>query len=267
MVTRRMFALSAALVPLAFSLGGCGDDRWKDYNYKMTVYADGKAYSTVRHVEVTEGTSIQSSSGRRVDRKVEGEAVIIDTPSGPVFALMTPADGQFGNGFYAAYVAEPALIPAIGKPAESEAEAAVREYREGQPGFDNLADDAEKHNAMLKVEGPRDLPRTIPYPDRNQGPRDITVWPMLVRFGDIDNPNSVERVSPESVGISRITIEVTTDDETSKVNRILTEEFWRKWAKIHRDELRRPGGANNNPYFGTFASKISRDLFVSGDSE
>ena len=106
MMTRRTFALSATLLPLVLSLGGCGDDRWKDYSYKMTVYADGKAYSTVRHVTVTEGASIQSSSGRRVDRKVEGEAVIIDTPSGPVFALMTPADGQFGNGFYAAYVAE-----------------------------------------------------------------------------------------------------------------------------------------------------------------
>lgn len=230
MVTRRTFALSAALVPLAFSLGGCGDDRWKDYNYKMTVYADGKAYSTVRHVEVTEGTSIQSSSGQRVDRKVEGEAVIIDTPSGPVFALMAPADGQFGNGFYAAYVAEPALVPAIGRPAESEAQAAVREYREGQSGFDNLADDAEKHNAMLKVEGPRDLPRTIPYPDRNQGPRDITVWPMFVRFGDIKDPKTVQIASPESIGVTRITIEVSDDEPTTGIEKTLPwlDEYYDK---------------------------------------
>lgn len=221
MMTRRTFALSATLLPLVLSLGGCGDDRWKDYSYKMTVYADGKAYSTVRHVTVTEGASIQSSSGRRVDRKVEGEAVIIDTPSGPVFALMTPADGQFGNGFYAAYVAEPALVPAIGKPKESEAEAAVREYREGQPGFDNLADDAEKHNAMLKVEGPRDLPKTIPYPDRNQGPRDVTVWPMFVRFADINDPKTVQLVSPESVGVTRISVEITGDDPTTGIERYL----------------------------------------------
>lgn len=247
MMTRRSFALSAALVPLALSLGGCGDDRWKDYSYKMTVYADGKAYSTVRHVEVTEGTSIQSSSGRRVDRKVEGEAVVIDTPSGPVFALMTPADGQFGNGFYAAYVAEPALVPAIGKPKESEAEAAVREYREGQPGFDNLADDAEKHNAMLKVEGPRDLPKTIPYPDRNQGPRDVTVWPMFVRFGDIKDPRTMQAVSPQGIGATRITIEVTDDDVTTGIEKILP------WL----DHLDRYRTNPNNVFTNTLPKEIA----------
>jgi len=219
MMIRRSFGLSAILVSL--SLGGCGDDRWRDYNYKMTVYADGKAYSTVRHVEVTEGTSIQSSSGRRVDRKVEGEAVIIDTPSGPVFALMTPAEGSFGNGYYAAYVAEPALVPAIGKAKESEAGAAVREYREAQPGFDNLADDAERHNAMLKVEGPRDLPRTISNPDRYRGPKDIAVWPKFVRFNDMKDPRSMEIVSADSVGVSNITIEVTDEETTTTIDAIL----------------------------------------------
>ncbi len=251
MMTRRTFALSAAAVSLALSLGGCGDDRWKDYSYKMTVYADGKAYSTVRHVTVTEGASIQSSSGRRVDRKVEGEAVIIDTPSGPVFALMTPADGQFGNGFYAAYVAEPALVPAIGKAKESEAEAAVREYREGQSGFDNLADDAEKHNAMLKVEGPRDLPRTIPYPDTNQGRRNVTVWPMFVQFRDVKDPKTIEPVSPESVGVSRITIEITKEDVTTGIEDLLPDYGPASGFKAWYQSL--PSGDPR---------QISKDLFV-----
>ncbi len=75
----------------------------------MTVWVGDKPFSTVRHVEVTEGATIQDSSGRRVDYRAEGEAVIIDTPTGPVFAVMTPAEGQFGFGRYGAHIPEPAL--------------------------------------------------------------------------------------------------------------------------------------------------------------
>ncbi len=251
MMTRRCFALSVAMVPFTLSLGGCGDDRWKDYNYKMTVYADGKAYSTVRHVEVTEGSTIQDSSGRRVDRKVEGQAVVIEAPSGPVFALMTPAEGDFGFGNYAAYVARPALMPAIGMPKESEAEQAVREYRESKPGFDGLADDADMHNAMLKVEGPRDLPRTIPNPDRYRGPREISVWPRLVRFRDGRDPKSIELVSPDSIGVSRITIEVTKDDISTGIEEKLPDygpkSGFKDWYQsLQAGDLR----------------QVSKDLFV-----
>jgi hypothetical protein len=217
MITRRFFAISAALVPMALSLVGCGDDRWADYSYKMTVYVGGKAFSTVRRVEVTEGSSIQDSSGRRVDRKTTGEAVIIETTSGPVFALMVPADGQFGNGFYGAYVAEPALVPAIGRPQQSDIDQAVREYREDQLGFDQLADDAETHNAMLEVEDPRPLPRSIAGAPGGDGPTRMTVWPMLVRFGNISDPKTVQLVSPASIGVTNITIEITDEDVTTGI--------------------------------------------------
>jgi hypothetical protein len=230
MMERRTFLASAMMIPLAVSLGGC-DDRWKDYNYKMTVWIGDTPYSTVRHVKVEEGGTIQSSSGRRVDRSVEGEAVIIETPSGPVFALMTPADGQFGNGYFAAYVAEPALIPAINKPQESEAGRAVREYREEQPGFDQLADNATRHNAMLEAEGPRDLPRTIPYPDRKQGPRDVSVWPMFVRFGNINDPASVRQISSDAIGVSRITVEVTKEPVATKIESLLP------WLDAYYDKM------------------------------
>jgi hypothetical protein len=217
---RRTFLVSAALLPLAISLSGC-DDRWKDYNYKMTVWIGDKPYSTVRHVKVEEGATIQSSSGRRVDRRAEGEAVIIETPSGPVFALMTPAEGEFGFGRYAARVADAALIPAIGKPQESEGRRAIREYREEQPRFDELADDAAKHNAMLEVKGPRDLPRTFPNPDPYRGPRDVVIWPMFIRFGDINNPETLQKVYSDSIGVSRITIEVTNDCAATGIENVL----------------------------------------------
>ncbi len=213
---RRTFFISAALIPLALSLGGC-DDRWTDYNYKMTIYAGGKAYSTVRHVTLTEGATIQDSSGRRIDRSIEGEAVLVDTPNGPVFALMMPESGQFGFGRYATYVAGVALAPAIGEPSETEVGQATREYREQQPGYDALADDVAQHRAMLKVKGPRELPRTIPNPDRYRGPRDIPVWPKFVRFSNRRDARTMEIVSPSEIGIRRITIEITDEDVTKSI--------------------------------------------------
>jgi hypothetical protein len=216
----------------------------------MTVWLGDKSYSAVRHVKVEEGASIQDSSGRRVDRSVEGEAVVIETLSGPVFALMTPAEGQFGNGYYAAYVAEPALVPAIGKPKESDVGRAVREYGERQPDYDPLAGDARTHNAMLKVEGPRTLPRTIPNRDRYRGPRDIVVWPMLVHFGDIDDPKTVRKVSPESIGVTRITIEVTDDPVTTGIEKRL------EWLAKYHDKMLDGSSINNSQALANSLSEI-----------
>ena len=255
MMKRRTFLASAALVPLALSLGACGDDRWTDYSYKMTVWVGDKPFSTVRHVKIEEGATIQSSTGRRVDRSVEGEAVIIETPSGPVFALMTPESGDFGFGQYAAYVAEPALVPALNRPRESGAGQAVREWREQQPGFDSLADGAERHRAMLKVEGPRELPRTIPNPDPYRGQRDIPVWPMFVRFGDINDPLTVREISPDSIGVSRITIAVTDENVTSGI-----EKNFGWLAGLHGRYLSGGSGAVGSPY-GLHAGLFSSNLF------
>lgn len=246
--------LLAAIMPIALSLASCGDDRWTDYNYKMTVYVGDKAFSSVRHVEVSEGSSIQDSSGRRVDRRMEGEAVIIETSSGPVFALMVPADGQFGNGFYGAYVAEPALVPAIGRPHASDVDQAVQEYREDQSGLDQLADDAETHNAMLEAEGPRPLPRSIAGARGGNGPTRMTVWPMFVRFGDINDPMTVQLISPESIGVTNITIEISDEDATTGIEQQLS------WLKsIKGGYLNGGASARGAPYKldgGYFSSEM-----------
>lgn len=209
-------ALAAALV----SLAGC-DDRWSDYNYRMTVHVGDKAFSTVRHVEVEEGSSIMDSSGRRVDRRTQGEAVILDLNGQTYYALLTPADGSYGNGYYAAYVAEPALVPAIGKPPETDLAKAMRDYQERQPGFDQLADDAATHNAMLEVKGARILPREIPGMPNGHGPTKMTVWPMFVTFRDPADPKTVRAVSPEEIVVTAITIEFTKDDVTTGIEKRL----------------------------------------------
>lgn len=64
-------------------LTACGDDRFPDYNYEMTVYVGGQAFSGVRAIKQEESASIVDSSGRSVKTTLQGEAVIIDLPDGP----------------------------------------------------------------------------------------------------------------------------------------------------------------------------------------
>jgi hypothetical protein len=263
MIGRRelgQWSLAVVAASAMLGLSGCGDDRWTDYTYKMTVHAGGKAFSTVRHVTVEEGSSIQDSSGRRVDRRTQGEAVIIDENGRTYYALMVPADGQFGNGFYAAYVAEAALVPMIGKAAESDVDKAIREYAEEQPGFDQLADDAATHNAMLRVVGPHSLPRSIAGAPDGNGPTSMTVWPMFVTFDDPKDPKTVRAVSPEEIGVSKITIEITDEPVTTGIEGRLG---WRTGFGSKRLNGNRFGNSQSN----NLAEKLSAYSFSTEPAE
>ena len=50
-------------------------------------------------------------------------------------------------------------------------------------------------------------------------PRDT--WPMMVRFRNINDPKSVERVKPEAIGVKRILLETTSDDVTTGIEKRL----------------------------------------------
>lgn len=67
---------------------------------------------------------------------------------------------------------------------------------------------------MVKVEGAYDLPRTLP-PRRNREPTQI--WPMFVTFSNPSDPRTVREVSPEAIGVDRITIEITDEDVTTGI--------------------------------------------------
>ncbi len=97
-----------------FIMFSSGDDRFPDYRYKMTIYVSTpegeKAFSSVREVTQKEVSSITDSSGRRVDTKVTGEAVIVDLPGrSPIFALLSRPD----NADYGKWAAGPALRRAM----------------------------------------------------------------------------------------------------------------------------------------------------------
>lgn len=193
---------------LALSLSACGDDRFPDYRYKMTIEVatpDGvKSFSSVRQVRQEQKSSVLNSGGRTVDTQVTGEAVILDLPSGPVFALLSRPD----DADYAKYIAGAALKADM-----------PPDVREGSG--DDLDALAREQQYMIEVTGAKELARTRPSRDKVRHSEPLELWPFFVRFGDLSDPTSVREVSPDSIGVRRITIEITDESVTRGVERLL----------------------------------------------
>ena len=234
--------LSAALL-----LAGCGDDRFPDYHYKITIYAGGKSYSSVRGVEQEEVSSIQDSSGRTIHTKLQGQAVILDLPGGQTaYALLSGKDSPQ----QAQYIAGAALMPMIRK-------------HEKYPRYDDLSsepgdtmdENAEDEQAMVKVVGPRDLPRvrTVNALGRPYA-KPVPLWPMFVTFGDPKDPKTVREVSPDSIDVDRITIEITDEDVTAGIVGRLG------WLELYSRENRSLSGEGGN----VVSTNDIRDNLASG---
>lgn len=196
--------LKATLIVLtgSFLIAACGDDRFPDYRYKMTVYVGDKAFSSVREVSVSEVATIQDSSGKTLRYSLIGEAVVIDIPGqSPAFALLSKPD----NADYGIGAAEGALRPVL-----TPEEKAAPDERELY------------YQRLAAIKGPQTLPRTRPNPNihRSDLPP-IQLWPMFVRFGDIDDPKTVREVSATELGVKRITIEITQEDVTTGIEQRL----------------------------------------------
>src|SRR3546814_7986632 len=91
---RRTFLASVSVLPVALSLGGCGDDQFPDYRYRMTVYVGDKPFSSVRAVLQEQVSSVADSSGQAVKRSLKGEAVIIEANSRTYYELLGKHDEQ-----------------------------------------------------------------------------------------------------------------------------------------------------------------------------
>ncbi len=105
-----------------------------------------------------------------------GQALILDLPNGPVFVtLKMPVAGD-----HLGIRATRALLP---------------QTRSGDIHA-NLAAVSELGGwfATYKAELPRED------------------WPLMVRFEDINDPSTVERVEPGSIGVKRLLLETTSDD-------------------------------------------------------
>lgn len=234
---RYWLLLIAALVGATFLLPSLD---LPDYRYRMSIHVDTpesqKVFSSVRQIRVDRVLSIVDSAGSREKVRLEGEAVALDLAGRTVYALLSKPD----NWDYAAYIPAVAFAP----------------YLTSYAGPKRL-------QKMVKIEGAKDLPRTTPNHDPYRGPREIDRWPMFVAFSDPTNPATVHEVSPDEIGVKRITIEITRDEITDMVDARLPNAFWQKWVEQRRAEIRKPGGAMSNPYFSTLQGRLSRGHFES----
>lgn len=162
------------------------------YRYRITVEVDTpqglRNGSSVWEVRQWRGSGIPN---RGIRSRVRGEAVAVDLPDGTLFALLRGADTDVD---YLATVVYRHLInhPTPGLPMDL-----------GPDGF------SKNMRAIIRTKPVFQL--------------DANEYPLLVRFRDINNPASVEKVDPSDlaakfgpgVRIRRLTVAVTEDDVTT----------------------------------------------------
>lgn len=177
--------------------------------YKMTVEVDTPEGVKSGFTVREMGLSTDNIM-RPTTGSLKGEAVAVDLPGGQVlFALLTGGDGDVDYAMQ------------IGGRAE------VWGKSPSEPRYGPV----ELYPAAPNTVG---LERTDPLP-------------MLVRFRDLSNPKSVERVAPANlaatfgpgVRLRRITVEMTDGDVTTGIERRFS------WWGIYRNEQRRLNGNNS----------------------
>lgn len=189
-MARRRFGrlvLGALAGMASVALSGCGLFGRNSYRFKMTVElqtAEGlKSGSSVMEYYVHKEPALLPEEGSGFSAGIShGEAVVVDAQSGPIFALLTVRNGSSDIDVLGAFA------PELWDQPWEEKMAAVRRL--------------SSENG-IKVELPR------------------ADWPMMVRFADINDPKSVERVDPAAVGVKRILLETTREEVTVGIQRRL----------------------------------------------
>ncbi|MEM1195597.1 MAG: hypothetical protein AAGH57_05795 [Pseudomonadota bacterium] len=173
-------------------------DRTPDYRYRLTVEVDTpvglKTGSSVIEVVQTIGPAGVNPERSQIYRKVRGEAVAVDLPSGQtLYALLrSRTDRDWAARVFLRYAAESAPSPAI------------------NPG---------NYDRLFSIEGEVELPRE--WPSEGPVPR-FDGYPVLVVFDDLADPTTVKEVDPdklsiefgESIALRRITLELTDEPVT-----------------------------------------------------
>jgi hypothetical protein len=203
-MTRR-WALGVLATAVAVALVGCdGSPSSASYRFRMTVEVATpqgvRAGSAVYEVASVKGVRVGDQGGGGT--RLRGESVVIDLPDGPVFALLN-------NGNAAETLA--------GMATEAFAAAAGVKLVDFDDFVKMVASLGSRWTAART-----DLPRrhNIGVALRSDGADDSN-WPLFVRFGDINDPKSVERVEPESIGVKRIVLETTRDAVTTGIDKRL----------------------------------------------
>ena len=169
-------------------LSGCGLTGNPTYRFKMTIEVDTpegvKTGSSVYAVETT-GSRDLVSGGKGSRFTLHGEAVSVDLPDGrTLFALLKTVamSGHDDLGASSMVAMDPTF------------------------DYDWMAS-TKKIATGDGIKSPAEVPADN--------------YPMLVMFGDINDPRSVEQVDPEALGVRRITLETTGDAVTTGIEKRL----------------------------------------------
>ena len=177
-----MGVLGGAVVAV---LGGCGLLFPNKFRFRMTIEVETpgglRRSSAVYGVWANDKARLLPDEAAR-DWGVKGEALVIELQDGPVFALL----------------------------------------KTGNPLRDDLA---KMSMAALDPEFRNDIVESARRIAGSWSTREGEVaradWPMMVRFRDINDPKSVEKVDPEAIGVKRILLETTNDDVTTGIEKRL----------------------------------------------
>ena len=138
--------------------------------------------SVIEMVAETRIAAGTNSTSRYTTGISRGEAVAVDLPGGPLFVLLKDGDGS-GDFINQLYT------PLNG---------GVRLSNDDMMAFVDKMGDGD-----YKAELPREE------------------WPMTVRFRDLNDPKSVERVDPAAIGVTRVLLETTSDEVTVGIEKRL----------------------------------------------
>lgn len=183
---------AAVLGAMALIMAGCGLlSPNESYRYRVTVEVDTpqglRTGSSVWETKATEGSGIPNTN---LQYKGRGEAVVVDLPTGPIFALLR-------NENVGVDYPHNLITSHLGAHPDSSVQ---------------LTDDWRANRRAIK----KARPSFELSPDE---------YPLLVRFRDINDPASVEKVDPANlaasfgpgVRIHRMTIAVTSDSVTEGI--------------------------------------------------
>lgn len=203
---RGVMTLMAGLVVL---LSGCGT-ALPDYRYRLTVEVETpeglKTGSSVIEVSTSMTSSTSIPSPGAVRYRLSGEAVAVDLGQhGTLFALLrSDVEPSWGTNLLFR------LAPDVGA------------VRDENGKYDSDASFRARYEAMLQNRRLIVLPKTF---QTNRVLRDMPARPMLVRFRDITDPTTVERVDPddlaasfgEGIKLRRVTVQLTDDPVTKGI--------------------------------------------------
>ena len=230
METRTLGCTVLAVLAMAIAtavLWGSGllDPGLPDYRYRLTVEVETpeglKTGSSVIEVKTSVAGRNSIPTPGVVSRRARGEAVTVDLGArGEIFALLrSDENSDWASGVMFGFA--PDKIP---RPLDENGK------------FDSSAHFKARFMAMLEHRDPIELPERFPTRSNIEGG---LARPMLVRFGDLTDPTTVERVDPDDlaadfgpgVRLRRITVQFTDDPVTTGIVERLS------WLSYQRGSL------------------------------